>query len=169
MKILLITMLLMGQAYAQHSHHGSAHSLEVKRKSLNENDKKLVLEVLEKNDELFNAFLKKDSKQVEKTALDLNLIISKSSSAVLSSVKKQASKLSGIKSKNSNESNLTLYEQFLNPLIEIVKSNEVGNKFNVFNCPMVKKSWIQNIDVNKDVKNVYAMDMLECGTQETHF
>jgi hypothetical protein len=169
MKIFLITMLLMGQAYAQHSHHGSAHSSEVKRKSLNENDKKLVLEVLEKNDVLFNAFLKKDAKQVEKSALDLNLIMSKSTSTVLSSVKKHASKLSGIKSTNSNESNLSLYEQFLNPLIEIVKINEVGNKFNVFNCPMVKKSWIQNIEVNKDVKNVYAMDMLECGAQETHF
>ena len=108
MKILLVTMLLMGQAYAQHSHHGSAHSSEVKRKPLNENDKKVVLDALEKNDELFNAFLKKDGKMVEKTASELNLIISKSSSSVLSSVKKQASKLSGIKSSNSNESNLAL-------------------------------------------------------------
>lgn len=169
MKFLLVVMLTLSQAYAQHSHHGSDDQSKISRKTLNVTDKKVVVGILKKNDELLNAFLKKDSKGVEKIAIELNNQLSKLNTEVLNSTKKQASKLLEIKATNSNEKNLISYEQFLKPLVEVVKANDVGNRFNIFYCPMVKKSWIQDIEVNKDVKNVYAMDMLECGTQETHF
>jgi hypothetical protein len=169
MKFFLIVMLTLGQAYAQHSHHGPADQSKISRRNLNATDKDVVIGLLKKNDELLNAFLKKDSKGVEKIAIELNKQLSKSNAEVLNSTKKQASKLLELKATNSNEKNLVSYEQFLKPLVEVVKANDVGNKFNIFYCPMVKKSWIQDIEVNKDVKNVYAMDMLECGTQETHF
>lgn len=169
MKFLLLAILVINPAFSQTPHHGHENHAEVKRKDLAESEKKVILDVLKKNDDLFNAFLKKDGAQVEKLAKELHAIVSKAESKVLSGVKKESQNLLSLKAGNSNEKNLASYESFINPLIEVVKTHNVGDKYNVFSCPMVKKSWLQDVAVNKDVKNVYAMDMLECGTQETHF
>ncbi|MCM2348733.1 MAG: hypothetical protein NDI69_01850 [Bacteriovoracaceae bacterium] len=167
MKYFLIALLLGSSiAHAQHS-HGHDHKMSVARKALSSQDKTWVQSVLNKNDELFNAFLKKDNALIEKKAKELSSVVSKSSS--FKEIGAQAQKLNLIKASSSRESNMAAYESFLNPLIKLVQTYDVGSKFNIFSCPMVNKSWIQNTDVNKDVRNVYAMEMLECGTQDTKF
>ena len=158
MKIFLLTFLLSISAWAADS-----------RKPLEPSDAKAVTEVLLKNDELFNAFLKKDPALVQKKAAELHELASKTDSSVLSKVKKKAKSLKGIKPGTKNESNLESYEPFLNALIKVVKKYQVPGRYNIFSCPMVNKSWIQDVTVNKDVRNVYAMEMLECGTQDTKF
>lgn len=169
MRMLFLAFLSLSlPVFAQHSHDEHAQHLPAKRKTINAADKIEITEVLGANDKLFNAFLKKDSASVEKMAKDLQATLSKSKSPILKDVRAQASKLN-IKSALKIEDNMKSYEALLNPLIKVVKEYEVESKYNVFSCPMVKKSWLQDITVNKDVKNVYAMDMLECGTQDTQF
>lgn len=170
MKILLVGFLAMAfPVFAQHNHDLHAGHSQAKRKTLQRNDKALVTEILAKNDSLFNAFLKKDNALIEKNAKELAGLVVKSQSTILKEVKANVFSLETIKSSNKNEDNLKAYEAFLNPLVAIVQQYEVAGKYNVFSCPMVKKSWIQDTKINKDVKNVYAMDMLECGSQDTHF
>ena len=159
MKIILIALLSIGSLYAQ----------TTKRKELIGAEKKVVLEALQKNDDLFNAFLKKDPQAISKAAASLKDLISKSNVKALAQAKKKVDGLSKIQASNAQEKNLASYEDFNTSLLDVVKTYDVGSKFNVFNCPMVKKSWIQNVDTNKDIRNVYAMEMLECGSQETHF
>lgn len=161
MKFLLLAILSITSLYANDG--------LVKRKTLNESDKKLIVELLKKNDVLFNAFLSRDGIAIEKSAADLSTLMSQIDSKILGNVKKESSKLSKIKDTNTDEVNLTSYEAFLNPLVEVVKAFDLGDQFNIFTCPMVKKSWIQDVATNKEVKNVYAMEMLECGSQVTQF
>lgn len=170
MKFLILGLLIVSSPLmAQHNHHESGSHESIKRKAIDSKDKVQIIEILKKNDLLFNAFLKKESGTIEKSAKDLLALVSQSQSTLLKETKAQASNLAKIKSSNSNESNLQAYETFLNPLIKVVQANDIGGKYNIYSCPMVKKSWIQDTDVNKDVKNVYAMDMLECGTKDTQF
>lgn len=174
MKYIFLSMLLMtGVATAQHSHddhdHDHDQKMSVARKPLNASEKTAITSILNKNDELFNAFLKKDNALVEKTAKALVEVTSQYKMASFKDIQAQASKLSSIKASKSREANMDIYEAFLRPLIKFVQTYEVDKKFNVFSCPMVKKSWLQDTSVNKDVRNVYAMEMLECGTQDTKF
>ena len=170
MKIILVALLTISPLYAQTTHHhGHEEKSSAKRKELSENEKKVVMEALQKNDDLFNAFLKKDAKAIAKAAASLIDLISKSDVKALAEAKKKVDALSKINASNPQDKNLASYEAFNNSLLDVVKTYDVGTKFNIFNCPMVKKSWIQNVDTNKDIRNVYAMEMLECGSQETHF
>lgn len=170
MKSLLVAFFIVSApVYAQHNHEEHAQHTEVKRKTINEKEKANALEVLAKNEILFNAFLKKDASLAEKTAKELQQLLKSKNTPVLKEVNAQAPKLLSIKSSNKPEENLKAYESFLNPLIKVVQSYDVGGRYNVFSCPMVKKSWLQDVQANKEVRNVYAMDMLECGKQETNF
>lgn len=159
MKIFLLTVLLSFSAMAG----------DASRKNLEPAEAKEVAEVLVKNDELFNAFLKKDAGLVQKKAAELHTLISKADASAFKEVKKDSDSLKKITSEAGNESNLKSYEPFLNSLIKVVKTYQVPGRFNIFSCPMVNKSWIQDTNVNKEVRNVYAMEMLECGTQDTKF
>lgn len=174
MKILLIGILsialpVFAQHNHDHNHENHTKHAEVKRQVLSSKDRSILLEILEKNDLLFNSFLKKDQDLIEKNAKELSVLLAKTDNSIMKLVKEKASSLNGIKSSNKNEDNLKAYESFLNPLLALVQQYDVGGKYNVFSCPMVKKSWLQDLTTNKDVRNVYAMDMLECGSQDTHF
>jgi len=168
-KIIIFTLLLISFGLqAQHTHEAS-DKMSVQRKTLTAKELSGVKPILDKNDELFNAFLKEDNSLIEKKSQELSSLVKKSDLAALKGVKEQAKKLDSIKGSQKRDKNLEAYESFVNPLIKFVQTYDVGSKFNVFSCPMVEKSWIQNTDVNKGVKNVYAMEMLECGTQDTKF
>jgi len=170
MKILLIGILsIVLPVFAQHKHENHTKHAEVKRQVLPSKDRFVLLEVLAMNDLLFNSFLKKDQGLIEKNAKELSVLLASTDSTIVKLVKGKTSILNGIKSSNKNEDNLKAYESFLNPLLALVQQYDVGGKYNIFSCPMVKKSWIQDLKTNKDVRNVFAIDMLECGSQDTHF
>lgn len=139
------------------------------RKELTAVDKAQVLEVLGKHDALFNVLIKNDYKTAESVALALKNSLDKSTTPVLKAAKAEAASLSQIKGSLDGEKNLALYEKVSDPLVEVVKGYNLGSGYNIFSCPMVKKSWIQNVTQHKEVRNVYATSMLECGTQDTKF
>lgn len=170
MKLLLLGILSFSlSAFAQDNHFEHGNHTATNRTAIGSKEKGQIVEVLVKNDLLFNAFLKKDVSVIEKMAKDLHAYVSMSKNPLLEEVKAEVWNLASIKSSNLNEQNLKAYESFLKPLIKVVQSKDIGGKFNVFSCPMVKKSWIQNVEINKGVKNLYTMEMLECGSQDTHF
>lgn len=177
MKLLLLGILSIAlPASAQHNHedhhhhhHESDAKIEVKRQPISSKDKSILSEILAKNDLLFNSFLKEDKDLTEKYAKELSVLVTTADSLIIKEVKAEVSSLSKIKSSIKNEKNLESYELFLKPLISLVQKFDVGAKYNVFTCPMVKKSWLQDVRVNKEVKNVFASYMLECGNQDTHF
>lgn len=160
MKIVLLGVLLLISS-------SLLAGAKTERKVLSVEEKKDVEAVLSKNDLLFNALLKKDGMLIKKNAQDLSDFLKTSKAAIFKDVKLPASELAFMNA--YNEKSLKTYEAFLTPLIKIVKEQDVNSKFNLFYCPMVQKSWIQDTTVNKDVRNVYAMEMLECGDQTTHF
>lgn len=173
MKLLLLGILSIAlPVFAQHNHnhhHENHAKSEVKRQSISSKDESVLSEILEKNDLLYNSFLKKDKDLIEKYAKELSALVSTADIPIVNQVKAKVSDLNSIKSSSKNEDNLKAYESFLYPLIILVQQYDVGGKYNIFSCPMVKKSWIQDLKTNKDVRNVYVMDMLECGSQDTHF
>lgn len=139
------------------------------RKELPSGDLAQVHQVLILNDQLFSALIKNDFKAAEPKAKELKKALDQTRIEVLKPVRAGASELDAFKASAEKENNLALYEKFLNPLIQVVKSYKVDSKYNIFSCPMVKKSWIQNTSVHQDVRNVYATYMLECGTQDSKY
>lgn len=170
MKTLLLAFVLSTAAVqAQSNETKNPEQQVLKRKVLEPKAQKELDGVLRENDILFNALLKKDAPAIEKAATQLSALVTKSAGAVMKDVKAQVKNLIAMKAPVKHEDKLISYEKFLNPLISVVKDHQAGKKFNIFTCPMVKKSWIQDTEVNKDVRNVYAMEMLECGTQDTRY
>jgi hypothetical protein len=115
MKFILIALLTISPLYAQTTHHhGHEEKTTAKRKELIENEKQVVLEALQKNDNLFNAFLKKDAKAIAKAAASLKDLIIKSDVKALAEAKKKVDGLSKINASNTQEKNLASYEAFNN-------------------------------------------------------
>lgn len=172
MKLFILLLALSSfQVLAQDHHHGHAHHAQksAQRKSLAEKDKKFLTDALKINDQLFNALLAKDTKLIEKKSQEISDLFQGNKEAIYKELTSQAGNLKKIKSSTKQEDALKAYEEFLKPLIKVVQEYDIENSYNVFSCPMVKKSWIQDVRVNKGVKNVFAPYMLECGTQDTHF
>lgn len=156
MRLVIISLLLFAYSFANET-----------RTTIAQDERNEIETVLDLNDKLFNAFLKEDSKQIETAAQALQTEVTKSKSKILEYTRLKAETLSKIK--GSNKINLKHYQEFNDQLVDLVNKYQVNNRFNIFYCPMVKKSWIQDVKVNKDVRNVYAMEMLECGVQKTNF
>lgn len=169
--ILIFALSSFSVLAQDHHHHGHGHETHksTQRKSLNDKDKKTISDALTINDQLFNALLAKDAKLIEKKSQEISALLQGNKDAVFKELALKASNLKTIKSSTKQEDALKTYEEFLKPLIKVVQEYDLGNSYNVFSCPMVKKSWIQDVRVNKGVKNVFAPYMLECGTQDTHF
>jgi hypothetical protein len=45
----------------------------------------------------------------------------------------------------------------------------VGEGYNEYTCPMVKKKWVQNSKKRARVHNPYAPEMPHCGGQVTEY
>lgn len=139
------------------------------RKSLAETTKKSVISVLEANEKLHASFFKYDAKAVEANALKLTKVINaikdKEISTLLTFSK---TKLAEIKASNERETNNKNYHLVSMALIHVVNKYDVGAKYNVYSCPMVKKKWVQNSSKMQKVHNPYAPNMPHCGSQDSH-
>ena len=98
---MLLALLAFDPVFAQTVHHGHSMHAEVKRKDINASDIKVILDILNRNDELFNAFLRKDGNAIDKSASELHAIVSKANSKLFVSLKNESRKLLNIKFKNS--------------------------------------------------------------------
>lgn len=156
-KMLLMSVLLLG------------FNLQA-RETLDKNTLSQLESVLMENDSLHGSFLDYDSGKVESGAKKVVSLIGKIENKELSKLLSfSAKKLSEIKASNSEEANKDVYGMFSLALANVVKKYDVGEKWNVYSCPMVKKSWIQNTSKDDDVKNPYAANMKSCGSKDTAF
>ncbi|HXH31355.1 MAG TPA: hypothetical protein VNJ01_11125 [Bacteriovoracaceae bacterium] len=124
--------------------------------------------ILAHNQKLFSALLGTDQKAVETSAREL-IALSKSHGALLKKHKITTTPLEKISAANPKAKNLEHYSAFLPPVVEMVKTQSVAKTYNVFYCPMIQKSWIQDISKHAAIRNVFAQEMLECGEQQTKF
>lgn len=158
-----IFSLLSLNAFSQHTHHPASHGSHGQATS-SASSPELNL-VLKKNDALFNELLKPSPQALEKLAGELYQAIVKAKTSSVKGLVAAASSLTKIKNKLSKEENLELYHAFMKDFIEVVMKSDVSSTHAVFYCPMVKKYWVQNITQSRDVKNVFAQEMLECGSE----
>lgn len=158
--IVALFSLLSLNAFSQHTHHHAGHGQAASAASSPE----LNL-VLEKNDALFSEFLMASPQALEKRASELHQAIAKAKSQDVKGLLAAAGNLTKIKNKLSKDDNLALYHEFMKNFAEVIKKSNVSKTHAVFYCPMVKKYWVQNITQNRDVKNVFAQEMLECGSE----
>jgi hypothetical protein len=162
MKTLIISLLL-SMTLPVYSHGPDKNG---NHPALSPAEKNLFLQVLKKNDELYNSLLKANQDDVEKSARTLAGLLKKSGAENIGPLSKTLPALDKISGKNSKETNLKAYEEFLPPLIELVKTHKPDSNYQIYYCPMVKKNWIQDQRTNSTVKNVFAQEMLECGGKE---
>jgi len=140
------------------------------RNKLDDKTKKELINVLETNEQLFNAFYEYDSKKVEESAMKLKDSIGKIDNQEISKLLSfSIKKLEEMKSSSSREDNDQAYHLVSMALIHIVNTYDVGDIYNAYSCPMVKKKWIQNSKKMADVNNPYAPDMPNCGSKDTSF
>jgi len=179
MKINLLTAIAMfvfsfsafasGTQHGDHSNHGKKmkHKERVK---LSDSEQKEVISALEANEALHASFFTYDAKKVESNAVKLSEAIKKiSNSEVKKLLEFSLTKIADIKAGNDRDKNNQNYHLASMALIHIVNKYDVGDKYNAYSCPMVKKKWIQNSKKMAKVHNPYAPEMPHCGSQDSHF
>jgi hypothetical protein len=138
------------------------------RKALDIKTKKEIVKALKANEDVHNAFFEYDAKKVEKTSSILNKAIQAISNPEVSKLLKfSQSKIADIKATNDRDDNNQNYHLASMALIHIVNTYDVGNEYNAYSCPMVKKKWLQNSKKMSKVHNPYAPNMPHCGGQDT--
>ncbi len=140
------------------------------RVSIKQESTQNLLSLFKSNEALLMAFIRYDSKliqkEAEKTLTHLNMIKDLKLTRILKDSNKFLKKL--VKSTHRKEQNY-LYSLFSIKLIRVLKTISLPGKYNVYYCPMKKKSWIQNSSLLKIVNNPYASSMPHCGVQKTNY
>ena len=111
-----------------------------------------------------------NAKKIEQSALILRDSIGKVSHSEISKLLVYSvKKLEEITASSNRKSNNQAYHLVSMALIHIVSTYDVGDVYNAYSCPMVKKKWIQNSKKLPKVHNPYAPNMPHCGSQHTKF
>lgn len=142
----------------------SAFAAKEERKELDKETKKSVLAALEQNEKLHGALFEYDAEKVEKEAEKLEKEIEKIKDPEISKLLKfSKEKLDEMDSDKPREEHNKNYHLVSMALIHVINKYDVGEKYAAFQCPMVKKKWIQNKEKHKKVMNPYAPGMPHCG------
>ncbi|EPZ50141.1 PF11827 family protein [Bacteriovorax sp. BAL6_X] len=132
--------------------------------------KEQVVKVLELNEALHASFFDYDGAKVEKGAKALSNAIDKISDEKIKKLLTfSKTKLSEIEASKSTADNNQNYHLVSMALIHIINTYDVGEKYNAYSCPMVKKKWVQNSSKQDKVHNPYASNMPHCGQKDTKF
>jgi len=138
------------------------------RKALSPAGKKTILAALALNEKLHGAFFNYDGKNIEAAAKKLKIAFDAIEDAEVAKLLKfSGGKLKDIKNGNGLEVNNQNYHIASSALIYIVNKYDVGNDYNAYSCPMVKKKWLQNSKKQPEVSNPYAKSMPHCGSQDS--
>ncbi len=161
-------------ASKQHKHaqmkHSDSKPKEQKRKKLDQTTKESLVEVLEANEKLHHSFFQYDANAVEKYAKALKKAISNIKDGEIRKLLSfSQKKLSKIKASNERKTNNQNYHLVSMALIHIVNTYDVGEKYNAYSCPMVKKKWVQNSQKMTKVHNPYAPNMPHCGSKDSDY
>jgi hypothetical protein len=154
----------------KHSKVAHQNTGGAKRVKLDSTTVKDLHAVLKANEGLHWSFFKYDGAQAEAAAKELKKKITKiGDSKIANLLSFSGKKLDEIKASNSRDKNNQLYHLVSMALIHIVNKYDVGNRYNAYSCPMVKKQWVQNSSKIARVHNPYAPSMPHCGGQDTNY
>ena len=132
--------------------------------------KKEVTEVLNANEELHAAFFEYSNENVQKAAaLVAKKIMAIKDKEISKLLKVSHDKLMEMTKATDEKANKEAFYVVSLGLANIVRKYDVGGKYNVYSCPMVKKSWVQDSAKNDNVRNPYAPEMPGCGSKKTAF
>lgn len=131
---------------------------------------KQVQSILKAGDKLHESFFEYDASAVEKAAKDVAQKISELKDPELAKLlkvtKEKLEEIGKEKSESVNKENFYIVSLGLG---NVVNKYEVGGKWNIYSCPMVKKKWIQDSSKVSDVQNPYASGMPNCGSKDTDY
>jgi len=148
----------------------SCSSFKQGRVDLNKKEKIQIIQVLEKNELLFDAFFDYNGKEIESRSQALisqiENIKSNKFNDELEHAKEKLKLLSKTAEKEENNKNYNLANL---QMIKIVNKYDIGPDYNVYTCSMLNKRWIQNSKNKKGVMNPYADYMPHCGAQDTQY
>lgn len=140
------------------------------RKALDEATKSQLIKVLEKNEALHASFFEYKGDEVEKNAKELMSAISEVKNEEIAKLLKfSADKLATLTKDEDRQKNNDTYGLFSAALVHVVNTYDVGEGYNGYQCPMVKKKWVQNSKKMSKVHNPYAPEMPNCGGKITSF
>lgn len=129
-----------------------------------------VQAVLSAGDKLHESFFEYDGAAVEKAAKVVSEKIDAIKSEEISKLLKVTKeKLASITKSSSEEGNKENYYIVSLGLGNIINKYDVGGKWNIYSCPMVKKKWIQDSSKVSVVQNPYAAGMPNCGSKDTDY
>ena len=135
-----------------------------------DSDKKALAEALRINEDLHMAFFKYNAQSVSKYSKKLGEKLAQiKDKKIIKELGRSVKQLSKISEKKSQDQNNKLYSLVSKSMISIIKKYDTGKDYNVYSCPMVKMSWIQNSRKINKVHNPYASYMPHCGTKDTNF
>ena len=158
MKLVITALLLSFNLYA-----GS-------RERLPEEVRGRVLKIYQANEKLHAAFFKYDKQKVEHYAGEVFKAASLvQNPKVRQKLKYALVKLKEISGTNKRKINDENYYQVSIALVNILKAFDIGDIYDVYHCPMVKKSWVQNSKKQPKVHNPYAPWMPHCGERKRAF
>jgi predicted RNA-binding Zn-ribbon protein involved in translation (DUF1610 family) len=167
---LTLSVYSSSHEHMDHKHHGEHKTKMMKRKPLDEKSKNEVISLYAANEKLFDAFFEYDSKKIEAEAKNLIQAIDKISHKEIKKLLEfSKTKLLELKKDNEQKRNNHNYNLISMAMIHVLSKYDLGDTYNAYYCPMVKKKWIQNSKKVKKVSNPYDSRMPHCGSQETNF
>ena len=169
----LIFLLLCFSSVAQEQKVQGLNKEDAKknRKIVSSEIKNSLTQILKADELLHESFFKYDAAAVEKNATALAKLVSEIKVKKIKKIfKRTPEQLRKIKASQQKEKNYHLYGLFNNAMVEILKKYDLGDDYNIYYCPMLKKSWVQNSKKKNKVHNPYAGDyMPHCGMKATNF
>lgn len=145
-------------------------SFAAERKPLPKDTKTKVVKALDLNDDLHMAFFNYDGKKIESLAQTLKEQLKKVKNEEIKKVFEEAmATLTQLSAKATREENNENFFKVSRAFVYIVNRYDVGEGYNEYTCPMVKKKWVQNSKKRARVHNPYAPEMPHCGGQVTEY
>ncbi len=134
------------------------------KEKVTDQEKKQMIELLAQNEKVFESYFEYNAEKVEEHAKELikkfEMVKSEKFKEDLGRALKYLSKISKDAKRKDNNKNYHLTSSFL---IKLINKYDFGPKYQAYYCPMVRKKWIQNVDVKSRVHNPYDPSMPHCG------
>lgn len=159
----------LAKAEMSHNHsHDHMHEKEEKassnKKTLSNDVKMQLKDVMATYDDLHQAFFKGDKSNMEAEAKKLNQLIKSIKNPEISKLLSYSAKqLENIKASESKDKNNQVLHSVSSALIHVLNTFDTELKHEAYYCPMVKMKWLQSPARSDKVLNPYAPEMPHCG------
>ncbi len=167
----VLVAMTSGKTFSMHHEQTKkAEIAKVERKKIDAKLKATLISVFEVNEALHSAFFTYNADLVDQGAKNLRDAILKIDDKKLKKhFKRTLVQLEKITKDQNQEKNNHQYNLVSKKLVQALGLYDLGDTYNVYSCPMVKKVWVQNSKKMAKVHNPYASYMPHCGTKDTNF